>query len=184
MKLDFNKAYDRVQWDFLSEVMLRMGFSQVWVNLVMQVVTTVSYSVTVNGESRFSFMPKRGLRQGDPLSPYLFLLVMDVLSKLIYKGIVAKEFSGIQIRKSCPLLSHLFFADDALLFVDPTPVGVQNLMKSINAFKVASGQLINFDKSSLRFSTNTPLAKKRLIMDQFKMEEMKTDAKYLGIPSF
>lgn len=73
LKLDFNKAYDRVQWDFLREVMLRMGFHQDWVHLIMQVVTTVSYSVIVNGESRFDFKPERGLRQGDPLSPLSFL---------------------------------------------------------------------------------------------------------------
>lgn len=146
VKLDFNKAYDRVQWDFLEEVLIRMGFHWDWVHLVMQVVSTVFYSVTVNGENKFSFKPERGLRQGDPLSPYLFLLIMDVLSKLVYQGINSHKFSGIQIKRSCPYLSHLFFADDALLFVDPTPDGVQNLLETINTFESASGQLISFDK--------------------------------------
>ncbi|KAH7839744.1 hypothetical protein Vadar_008180 [Vaccinium darrowii] len=110
----------------------------------------------------------------------------------IYKDIASKQFSGIQIKKNCPFLSHLFFADDALLLVDPTIDGVQNLMRSIKIFETASGQLINFDKSSLiinfdksslMFSANVPIQNRRAIMDILKMEEMDSEAKYLGIPS-
>lgn len=183
LKLDFNKAYDRVQWDFLKEVMIRMGFDHKWVHLIMQIVSTVSYSIVVNGESRFSFFPKRGLKQGDPLSPYLFLLIMDVLSRMLYKRISDQLFSRIRIKRGCPYLTHLFFVDDALLFVDPTPTGVQNLLETINAFGIASGQLINFDKSALKFLANTLEELKKAILDKLGMVEMKSDAKYLGIPS-
>ncbi|XP_028113945.1 uncharacterized protein LOC114311986 [Camellia sinensis] len=115
-KLDFNKAYDRVQWDFFKAVLRKMGFHDIWVNWVMQCITTVTFAVVVNGVVRTTFIPSRGIRQGEPLSPYLFLLVIEVLSKLLQKSLAAGKFSGIKISRGCPVLSHLFFADDALLF--------------------------------------------------------------------
>lgn len=83
----------------------------------MQCVTTVRYSICVNGEAKAQIHPKRGLRQGDPLSPYLFLIVKDVLSNLIQSAVDKKELSGMKINPQCPVLSHMFFADDALLFL-------------------------------------------------------------------
>lgn len=87
IKLDFNKAYDRVEWDFLKEVLVKMRFHGTWIQWVMQCVSTVKFNIMANGGKRGSVSPSRGLRQGNPLSPYLFILVIDVLSKLISKGL-------------------------------------------------------------------------------------------------
>lgn len=83
IKLDLNKAYNRVEWDFLAVLLRKLGFNDKWVHLILQCVTTVKFNMFVNGAKRCSFIPGRGLRQGDPRSPYLVLSIQDELSKAI-----------------------------------------------------------------------------------------------------
>ena len=73
MKLDMCKAYDRVEWVFLEQILLKLGFQESWVDLIMECITTISYSILMNGEPKGMITPSRGLWQRDPLSPYLFL---------------------------------------------------------------------------------------------------------------
>jgi hypothetical protein len=116
LKLDMSKAYDRVEWAFLETIMLKMGFNVSWVSMVMECVRTVSYSVLINGEPRGFFHPTRGLRQGDPISPYLFLLCAEGLNALLAKAALSKKIQGISISRGGPKLTHLFFVDDSVLF--------------------------------------------------------------------
>lgn len=108
LKLDMSKAYDRVEWDYLACVLITMGFPATWIDRVMICVTTVSYSFLVNGTVSDVIVPNRGLRQGDPLSPYLFLLCVVGLGALIKQAHQDNIIHGISIVRKAPLISHLF----------------------------------------------------------------------------
>ena len=116
VKLDINKAYDRVEWSFLRQMMIKLGFDGRWVNLAMETVCTASYSILINGEPKGFVQPSRRIKQGDSLSPYLFLLCAEGLSRMIRRATENREIHGVL---SCPnrvCIFHLLFADDSLLF--------------------------------------------------------------------
>ena len=116
MELDMSKAYDRVEWIFLENLMLKMGFHVRWVRLVMEMVKLVSYSILINGVPQRCIKPTRGICQGDSLSPYLFLLRLEGLNGLIKKAIAVGDLRGFSLCKSNPQISHLFFANESLIF--------------------------------------------------------------------
>ncbi|KAI5324303.1 hypothetical protein L3X38_033376 [Prunus dulcis] len=97
LKIDMNKAYDRIERDFLEAVMIKMGFARVWIDLIMNCISTVSFAVIINGQPGKFFKPTRGLRQGDPLSPYLFLLVSEALSRNLSSAVHNGEIKGVRI---------------------------------------------------------------------------------------
>jgi len=114
--LDLAKVYDHVDWNYLQHAMEKLGFHRNWVQWVMECVTTVRYRVRFNGVLQNTIQPTHGLRQGDPLSPYLFLFVADGLSKLLQQGNRTGEIQGLRVCRNAPAVSHLLFADDSLLF--------------------------------------------------------------------
>lgn len=184
VKLDFNKAYDRVEWDFVEALLVKMGFHQKWVQWVVQCISTVSFNVCINGEARVKIRPRRGIRQGDPLSPYLFVIVKDVLSRMLSKACRDKALVGIKMARNCPHLSHVFFADDAILFLKAEMQYCKALKTILKDYGRASGQRINFDKSGIAFSSNLSANDNQLVCDFFDIPLMKLDSKYLGLPSF
>lgn len=182
LKVDLSKAYDRVRWDFLESILVAMRFPEVWVHRIMQCVSTVSYSVLVNGEPSASFVPSNGLRQGDPLSPYLFILCMEVLSKRLSVLQAKKEIAGLKIARGSPHISHLFFADDALFCFKAKPDSCRTLRDCIDAFCGMSGEMINFDKSCVIFSPNTPSTFIRLLRRPLGVKSDTKLGTYLGCP--
>ena len=112
LKLNMSKAYDRVEWVFLKNILLRSGFQQSWVDLIMECVTSVSYSILVNGELEGMIYLSRGIRQGDPLSPYLFLFWVEGLNAILRIAATAEEIEGFSLCSHGPKITHLFFADD------------------------------------------------------------------------
>lgn len=117
LKLDMNKAYDRVRWSAITSVLCQLGFSPRWVNLIFHCITTVSFSVLVNGCPSKVFCPRCGLRQGDPLSPYLFILVSQVLSANLSLFGNSNICKGVAISHHSPPIAHLLFADDTFFLL-------------------------------------------------------------------
>ncbi|XP_019091159.1 PREDICTED: uncharacterized protein LOC109128743 [Camelina sativa] len=116
IKTDMSKAYDRVEWGFLKAMFRKMGFSERWISWIMFCVSSVEYRVLLNGQPNGLIVPERGLRQGDPLSPYLFILCTEVLIANIQKAEAVKRIMGIKVANKCPPITHLLFADDGLFF--------------------------------------------------------------------
>lgn len=164
LKLDMAKAYDRVEWLFVIKMMERMGFCQTWINWIFKCISSVVYSFNVNGEKKGFVRPSRGIRQGDPLSPYLFLLVSEGLSSLLLHAMRRQSLSGLKIAQASPAISHLFFADDTLIFCRATTEESKLVMSLLKTYEEASGQMINIDKSAVFFSKNTGENKKSEIL--------------------
>uniref|UniRef100_A0A2N9HCL8 Reverse transcriptase domain-containing protein n=1 Tax=Fagus sylvatica TaxID=28930 RepID=A0A2N9HCL8_FAGSY len=183
IKLDMSKAYDRVEWIFLERVMQQMGFARRWIHLMMTCVRTTSYSVLLNGETRGYIKPSRGIRQGDPLSPYLFLLCAEGLSALLRQAGRERRINGVSICRGGPKISHLLFADDSLLFYDASTEECSRLMEVLQTYERASGQVVNRDKTALFFSKNTPDYKRDSIQQLWGVRGSSNFERYLGLPA-
>jgi hypothetical protein len=144
IKLDMTKAYDRVEWIFLEQMMLKLGFHQAWVDVVMRCVRTVRFSVRLNGGLSSDFSPSRGIRQEDPLSPYLFLFCVEGFSTLLKKAQEESLLKGVKFGTDGPHITHLLFADDSIVFLEATVDSLNTLKRVLTEYEAASGQKVNF----------------------------------------
>ena len=151
-KLDIEKAYDHLSWEFLFQVLDRMGFGKRWVSWVKWCVSTTSFSILVNGSPAGFFQNSRGLRQGDPLSPYLFVIGMEALSRLLNRSVDGNYLSGSKIADRDgvgSVISHLLYADDTLLFYGANKEQLKYLSWILMWFEALSGLRINLNKSEI-----------------------------------
>ena len=163
--------------------MKQMGFDARWIAFIMECITTVSYSIMINGEPMDIIQPSRGLRQGDPLSPYFFLICSEGLHGLLQKEADAGHSRGVSICKKGPRLTHLFFADDSLVFCKATLDECQKIQTLLSVYEKASGQQLNRNKTGLFFSKSIPPNILGQIKDFLGVQEIKQHEKYLGLPS-
>ena len=150
VKLDFQKAYDRMEWSFLMKVLKALGFNEKFSNFIYQCISTVQYSLLLNGGVCQGFNPSRGLRQGDPLSPYLFILGSEILMRLINREINQKNISAIKVASTAPPISRLCYADDVIIFCKEKHSELVSLKKCLEKYCSWSGQLISIE--NLAFS--------------------------------
>jgi hypothetical protein len=177
------KAYDRVEWPFLQAIMQKLGFPPRIVGLVMQCVRSVQFSVKVNGNLLEPFNPSRGLRQGDPMSPYLFLLCGEGLSALLNfynNGYIDR---GMRVSNRAPWITHLLFADDSLIFISANVASATRLNEILNIYNQASGQQVNRNKSSIYFSPCTSDTVRTEVKQVLDISVEAFCEKYLGLPT-
>ena len=149
LKIDFEKAFDSVRWDFLYQVLDRMDFPKQWITWITGIFTSSRISVLVNGAPTAEFTPTRGLRQGDPLSPLLFNLVGEAFSRLVDKAKDLNILKGVTLPRCSSQITHLQFADDVVMFLDAQENSILGAKRVLQCFQVISGLKINFTKSCL-----------------------------------
>ena len=144
--------------------------------------STVSYSMLINGEAKGNIVPSRGLRQGDPISPYLFLLCAEGLSAMLREEEEHGNIRGISVCKGAPQISHLFFADDSIVFWRANVDEGRRILKVLEDYEGESRQKLNKDKTSLFFSKNTKREVQEQIKQIFGAQIIQHYEKYLGLP--
>ncbi|XP_013583375.1 PREDICTED: uncharacterized protein LOC106292322 [Brassica oleracea var. oleracea] len=182
VKTDMSKAYDRIEWTFLEVVLWRLGFHDRWISWIMVCVTSVSYSFLINGAPQGKVKPARGIRQGDPLSPYLFILCTEVLSGLCSKAQASGDLPGIKVARNCPPINHLLFADDTMFFTRSDEASCTNLLALLARYERASGQCISPSKLAITFSSKTPASAKIRVKRSLAINKEGGIGKYLGLP--
>lgn len=158
-----------------------MGFSGHWLSLLHQCYSTVSFSVLINGSPSRRFQSHCGLRQGDTLSLYLFIIYMEALSSALNHLDASKLCKGLKLSVNGPSLSQLFFADDCLIFFQATLLSCANLRDTLLHFGLFSGQSINHQKSSITLSPNIPRVFRRRFQSFFDIPVRTDLAFYLGL---
>jgi len=147
MKIDISKAFDTIDWKFLLKVLHAFGLSDKFCNFIEVILNSAYLSVSINGNQKGYFKCKRGVRQGDPLSPLLFCLAEDVLSRSITKLVKEEKIRLIKGTRTMQLPSHTLYADDIMLFCQGNSESIKSISDLLKRYSMASGQHVNLDKS-------------------------------------
>lgn len=155
IKIDIAKAFDTIDWNFLLKVLKSFGFNSLFCNWINTILHSAKLSISVNGKSEGYFSCSRGVRQGDPLSPLLFCLAEEVLSRGISKLVENGHLQLIKGTRHNALPSHILYADDVMLFCKGTSQNIQILSDFFTRYAQISGQIINAQKSTLYVGSMT-----------------------------
>lgn len=180
LKIDLRKAYDTISWSFLKEVLRGLGMPWVVTEWIMQCVTTPSYSLAINGSLHGFFKGQRGIRQGDPISPFLFLMCMEYFHRLFAHY---ASYNDFHFHCKCKKLkiTHLAFADDLMVFTRGDQTSVKITMDTLQEFSDVSGLTINKNKSVV-FTTGVYGEELTNLKNLIGFTDGKWPVKYLGIP--
>uniref|UniRef100_A0A803P7K6 Reverse transcriptase domain-containing protein n=1 Tax=Cannabis sativa TaxID=3483 RepID=A0A803P7K6_CANSA len=182
IKMDMHKAYDRIEWPFLKTILRAHGFSSEVIKRIMLCVSSTSYAILLNGKPLKRCKPSRGLRQGDPISPFLFLLCHDVLSRLLLRAENRGDIKGISIARGATPISHLMFVDDTMIFARTSKQAARCISECIHKYEQWSGQLCSKEKSTILFSKGCASGRKKEIEDTLLIRGSEVGGIYLGNP--
>ena len=172
-----------MEWGYLENVMRKMGFNERWIGLIMSCVKSVTYSILINGEPQGFIQPTRGIRQGDPLSTFLFLLCTEGLHGLIQQAAISGEIKGFPLCRRGPTLTHLLIVDDNPLFCRASGDECRKILTILEKYEEESGQKVNKNKTAIFFSKSTTEETKQEIMAALGIHEYVNFEQYLGLPS-
>ncbi|KAM0043509.1 putative RNA-directed DNA polymerase [Helianthus debilis subsp. tardiflorus] len=139
LKIDIEKAYDTINWDFIDSILDQMGFPMVWRKWVRGILASSRASVLINGSPTFEFECFRGVLQGDLLSPFIFIIAMEALSGFMKKAASIRSISGINLPNNGPVLTHLMYADDVVFTGEWGENNIRNIMRLMRCFYLISG---------------------------------------------
>ncbi|KAJ4751955.1 RNA-directed DNA polymerase (reverse transcriptase)-related family protein [Rhynchospora pubera] len=180
LKADLSKAFDKLNWRFIFTVLHSHGLPKDYIDWIMACVTSSRFSIALNGATGGFIQPTRGVRQGCSLSPYLFIVALDVLSRLLSFMVQKGELKGVTIARGAPTLTSLLYADDLLIFGEASYSEVWKIQNLLNVFCAMSGQEIGVDKSRIWFSKHTPLDVQHFISTAFAASKASSNDVYLG----
>lgn len=184
IKLDMTKAYDRVSWPYLCQALRKTGFSNDWVSLIHRFIANNWYTMIVNGVRHGFFKSERGLRQGDPLSPSLFILSAELLSQMLNSLQNNARHQGFYMSIHGPQINHLTFVDDTILFCNGSKRSIREVMDILKEYELISGQLINKNKSNFSMNDSTDANTLTRIQQLTGMRHQSFLITYLGCPLF
>ncbi|GKB52572.1 putative RNA-directed DNA polymerase [Tanacetum coccineum] len=180
-KVDLEKAFDTLNWSFLDSIMSQMSFGVKWRSWIQVCLNSAYASVLVNGSPTKEFKIERGLRQGDPLSPFLFILAIEALNVAFLEARYKNIFIGVEVGIDKVPISHLQFADDALFIGQWSLLNAKNMSRILTCFHLASGLKVNFNKSKL-FGIGVHTHELNSMADSIGCQESQLPCTYLGLP--
>ncbi|WZZ89725.1 hypothetical protein YC2023_118304 [Brassica napus] len=180
LKIDIHKAFDTVCWEFVTKVLAAQEFPPMFIAWIQECISSPRFSIAINGELAGFFEGKKGLRQGDSISPYLFIMLMEVLSRLLDR---AQAEGSFRLHPLCsdPKLTHLLFADDLLVFSDGSRMSTAGIKETMNLFKNWSGLDINETKSEIFYGGYSDI-QKSVLSDLSGFQRGEFPTRYLGLP--
>lgn len=182
LKIDLAKALNRLEWSVIKQALRRLDFNDHFINLIYACISSPSFTVLVNGDPSNSFTPQRGIRQGCPLSPYLFVIAINELSIRLQYAFEDSNLTGITLGPNCLPIHSLLFADDLILCGRATAAEATTIKTILYDFYNLSCQIPNLQKSSILFSKNVPVHIKSNIKAIFPVPDLLPNTMHLGHP--
>lgn len=182
IKMDMEKAFDKISRRFLLQALRSLGFPKMWTDWVAALTSSSSFAILINGSLSRWIPSSAGIRQGCPLSPYLFIVCSEIISRMLHDGAQNCCLTGLKLGRAINPVTHLFFADDIIVMAEATLVNARALVDIFQSYCSLSGQSSNKAKSVLVVSKRAPDVLKKDIQELMEIERADELGTYLGIP--